>query len=78
MHHLAYQAVGEVNGPLLRMLAEEISYHDVGCVDLFRDGAPLVRQFPMVMHKCFRRVPRFRWDFYPQVAMGCRWLRKAC
>ena len=32
----------EVNGPLMIALAEKAGYHDVDCVELFRDGAPLV------------------------------------
>ena len=31
-----------VNGPMMRLLAKKAQYHDAACVDLFRDGAPLV------------------------------------
>ena len=32
----------EVNGPLMAALAAKVGYHDVDCVELFREGAPLV------------------------------------
>ena len=34
--------VETVNGPLMKVLAEKAKYHDACCVDLFRDGAPIV------------------------------------
>ncbi len=31
-----------VNGPLLEALAEKAGYHDAACINLFREGAPIV------------------------------------
>ena len=33
-----------VNGPLMLALAKSCGFHDLGVVDLFRDGAPLLGQ----------------------------------
>ena len=35
-----------MNGPLLEMLAKAIGHHDQSCVDLLRDGAPIIGKLP--------------------------------
>ena len=35
-----------VNGPLLEMLAQSIGYRDASCIDLLRDGAPIIGRLP--------------------------------
>ena len=45
----------EVNGPLMIALAEKAGYHDVDCVELFREGAPLVGKLTRLLHYSFAR-----------------------
>ena len=40
------KATQGVNGALRQLLARKIGYHDKGCVDLLRYGAPLVGALP--------------------------------
>ena len=35
-----------VNGPLLEMLAQSIGYRDASCIDLLRNGAPIIGRLP--------------------------------
>ena len=34
--------ISDINGPLMEVLADRIRYHDRGCIELFRQGAPIV------------------------------------
>ena len=47
-----------VNGPLMLALAKSCGFHDLGVVDLFRDGAPLLgqldRSFAACLPACMR------------------------
>ena len=43
----------EVNGPLMVALAEKAGYHDVDCVELFREGAPLVGKLTRLLQHSF-------------------------
>ena len=36
------QVAGGVNGPLLDALAKKVKHHDIDCVNLFREGGPLL------------------------------------
>ena len=44
--HIIKHISRQVNGPLLEQLVQEISYVDSECVELFREGAPLVGELP--------------------------------
>ena len=37
----------EVNGPLMELLAKSINYHDAGCIQTLRRGAPLLGDLPV-------------------------------
>ena len=43
---LQLQVAADVNGPLCSLLAKEIKYHDINCLELLRKGGNIIGDLP--------------------------------